>query len=164
MRTTLLVTLLVSSFVTSLAAGQDLGMPRKSGSKERFQMLTVGGRVMLLDHQSGDSWLLAARGEEAAWIPIKRLDQPSIASSWLKANLPARRKRSKDDVSMTEATRQVKLEEITKSEVAAEPFNVLVARERAELTRLKAEYGDRHPEVVACRNRLRELLRIGSGE
>ena len=68
---------------------------------------------------------------------------------------------NREKVSMTEATRQVKLEEITNSEVAAEPFTVLVAREKAELARLKNEYGDRHPEVLASRNRLIELMKVG---
>jgi len=152
--------LLVSSTVT---VAQD-GPPSNATKDDRYQMLAIGNRAMLLDRESGKSWLLAAKGDKAAWVPIQKLDESSVASSWLKANLPARSgtETSREKVSMTEAARQVKLEEITQSEVAAEPFNVLVAREKAELSRLKGEYGARHPEVLACRNRLIELLKVGS--
>lgn len=150
--------LLVSS---ALAVAQD-GPPSNATNDDRYQMLAIGNRAMLLDREEGKSWLLAAKGGKAAWIPIQKLDESSIASGWLKANLPARTNTSREKVSMIEAARQVKLEEISQSEVAAEPFNVLVAREKAELSRLKGEYGDRHPEVLACRNRLIELLKVGS--
>ena len=117
---------------------------------------------MLLDRESGKTWLLAARGDKAAWIPIQKLTESTVASNWLKANLPARLSaRRVGEPTMAEAMRQVKLEGITDSEVAAEPFTVLVARARAELTGLKRQYGDRHPEVVASRTRLVELLRAG---
>lgn len=162
MRALLITTLLFLTCTPLVLA--DRGSAPDPNNKQRFQMLAIGGRAMLLDREMGKTWLLAAKGDKAAWIPIQNLDDSSVASSWLKANLPARKGASSDktNVSMTEATRQVKLEEITDSEVAAEPFTVLVAREKAELNRLKAEYGDRHPEVMACKNRLRELLKVGA--
>lgn len=161
MRALLLTTLLFLACAPLVRA--DSGDPDPT-NKKRFQMLAIGGRAMLLDRELGKSWLLAAKGGKAAWIPIRNLDDSNLASSWLKANLPTRKgaPTDKSNVSMTEATRQVQLEEITNSEVAAEPFTVLVAREKAELNRLKAEYGDRHPEVMACKNRLRELLKVGA--
>lgn len=166
MRSFLCVTVLFSLFSFSFAAGLDGPDLTKNGDG-RFQMLAIGGRAMLLDRQSGKSWLLAAKGDKAAWIPIQRLGDSLVASNWLKANLPARPGglvSTPGSVSRTEAERQVRLERISNSEVAAEPYSVLVARERASLTQLKAEYGDRHPEVMASRNRLKELLKVGDGK
>ena len=159
MRTLLFSTLLV--LVSTMVVGAQEGPPGNAMKDERFQMLAVGNRAMLLDRKAGKSWLLAAKGDKAAWIPIETLDDSSVASAWLRANLGGGSGTKRARVSATEAARQVKLEEITQSEVAAEPFTVLVARERAELTRLKREYGDLHPEVVASRTRLLELLKVG---
>lgn len=170
MRATLLTLLFCITLSSSVVgADNDAFGPGESPDHEdgRFQMLAIGGRAMLLDRETGKSWLLAARGEKAAWVPIQQLGDSSVASSWLKANLPARKPSgttAKGGVSMKQAQRQVQLESITGSEVAAEPFSVLVARERAALNRLKSEYGDRHPQVLASRTRLRELLKLGSGE
>lgn len=141
--------------------------PANAKDDPNFQMLTVGNRAMLLDQRSGRSWLLAARGDNAAWIPIQNLKESSVASNWLRANLgrrPGARQpaMARTRVSLQDALRQVELESISNSEAPVAPLTVLIARERAELTRLKREYGDRHPEVVASRNRLIELLRVGT--
>lgn len=129
----------------------------------RFQMLAIAGRAMLLDRETGKSWLLAARGEKAAWIPIQKLGSSSVASNWLKANLPERKSSNggKKPSARTQALRQVAIEQVAGEKASSEPYEVLIARARAELTRLKREYGDQHPDVVASRTRLVQLLRLG---
>lgn len=163
MRFMLCTAVLLSLIASSFSFGQ-FAPDLSKKDDGRYQMLAIGGRAMLLERETGKSWLLSAKGDKAAWIPIQRLSDSTVASGWLKANLPSRSAASGSDsrnVSMSEAKRQVQLEQITNSEVAAEPFSVLVAREKAALSRLKSEYGDRHPEVLASRNRLLQLLKVG---
>jgi len=122
--------------LTSSAQGPRL--PRPGSGKKLPAVFTVtpaAGSAILVNSRTGQSWWLFVNDvDRPAWLPISRFDDYQQAAEWLVTHASAGDAKPAVDVQLAFA--------------------------KAELKKLRSEYGSRHPKVTKLRDSIRALDKL----
>jgi len=109
----------------------------KPTGKGPFSIVVSNGQTILLDQQTGNTWVLsAASPDRPAWVPIPRFDDPKRYREW---QVESKKLPERNELKVKEHEKNLRL---------------LVEQEK----KLLEIYGENHPEVKAIRKQI-EILK-----
>lgn len=151
--------------LSNATIAEDSLAPTKKALEEEqsavhFQIIAVGDQAIMFDPKAAKTWILRTSGIHCAWLPIEKMDSAEEADSWCRDSGFYDLLNRDGGKPRTRLATLQKVVEASEPNLPIEGMLVAIARERAALRRLMAEFGTQHPDVLKSRERLRELLEV----